>query len=605
MISKLMKHLLLILTTLFFTLSALAAERHALVIGNTHYPENGLLVTPLDNCIPDARLIASTLQSLGFKVTLVEDATKSAMDDALLAWEEKLPKGCDALVYFAGHGIEHNGRNYLLGTNARLKAQSRIGEEALEAETVAQAMLLSGAKSSLLFLDCCREAPPAEWVTRGIKKRGLADVKINGDIIIAYAAKPGDSALDTPTISGTDVTLAHGPYAQAVDRFLRSGLKHTDFFQQVRREVARLTGGQQRTWENGSFLDEFYFSPPTSSPVAPAPMPAPAPAVVTADPFAGTFAGQAWENSKGTPFRWCPPGEFWMGSSEEDKKTFARDDVTTDDETRHKVKLTRGFWLSQNEVTQGEWETVMGTTLKDQARKMLQDDTLYDIDGKITTLRDLKGAKRDDDPANQIAIESPSLPIYFVSWDEAVEYCRKLTDKERSAGKIPAGWRYSLPTEAQWEYACRADTETTLYSGGMTIKGKTNAPALDAIAWYGGNSSEGYSGRGWDTKVWPEKQYPGGVAGPRRVGQKKANAWGLHDMIGNLYEWCADWYAADIFSSVADPKGPSSGIVRVIRGGSWDCLAAYCRAAHRCSHEPGDRSNSGLGFRPALVPSTP
>lgn len=117
-----------------------AAERHALVIGNSHYSADGLLVTPLNNCVPDARLIDTTLESLGFKVTKVEDATKSVMDESLLTWEQNLPKDCDALVYFAGHGIEHNGKNYLLGTNSKLKAQSRIGEEALEAleaETVA------------------------------------------------------------------------------------------------------------------------------------------------------------------------------------------------------------------------------------------------------------------------------------------------------------------------------------------------------------------------------------------------------------------------------------------------------------------------------------
>ncbi|MFO1485694.1 MAG: caspase family protein [Verrucomicrobiaceae bacterium] len=235
-----MKALLPVILCLINTWAVHAAERYALVIGNTHYPENGVLVTPLDNCIPDARLITITLESVGFRVTKLEDATKSAMDEALLAWEEKLTKGCEAIVYFAGHGIEHSGKNYLLGTNARLKAQSRIGEEALEAETVAQAMLLAGARASILFLDCCREAPPAEWVTRGTKKRGLADVKVDGDIIIAYAAKPGDSALDQPVVAGAGVLTGHGPYAQAVARFLSTGLKHTDFFQQVRKEVARL-----------------------------------------------------------------------------------------------------------------------------------------------------------------------------------------------------------------------------------------------------------------------------------------------------------------------------------------------------------------------------
>jgi formylglycine-generating enzyme required for sulfatase activity len=232
----------------------------------------------------------------------------------------------------------------------------------------------------------------------------------------------------------------------------------------------------------------------------------------------------------------------------------------------------------------------------------LQDDTLHTINGKKTTLRDFLGMKRDDDPTRLVFIQSPSICMYLMSWEEAVEYCKKLTEKERAAGKIPAGWRYSLPSEAQWEYACRAGIETTLYSGEMSIVGSNNAPALDAIAWYGGNSSEGYTGLGTDTKAWPEKQYPGGTAGPRRVGQKKANAWGLHDMIGNVWEWCADWYAADITSSLTNPTGPTSGADRVFRGGSWRDFASSCRAANRGSIVPGSR-NYFLGLRPALVPS--
>ncbi|WP_395744772.1 SUMF1/EgtB/PvdO family nonheme iron enzyme [Prosthecobacter sp.] len=610
-----MKCLLLTFCILSFTLSSLAAERHALVIGNTHYPEGGVLVTPLDNCITDARLVASTLQGIGFKVVIVEDATRGAMDDALLAWEEKLPKDCEAVVYFAGHGIEHNGKNYLLGTNARLKAQSRIGEEALEAETVAKAMLEAGARSSFLFLDCCREAPPADWVTRGIKKRGLAEVKVDGDIIIAYAAKPGASAMDLPTITGADVKTTNGPYAQALARFLRSGLKHTDVFQQVRMEVSRLTGGQQRTWESGSFIEEYYFSTPSRStpssssasvmpvtpvPVTPVPVtPPPAAAEVS---FAGTTPGQSWKNSHGTPFRWCPPGEFWMGSTPEDKATFNRDACVTSDEPRHKVKLSLGFWLSQHEATQIDWETVMGATVKDQAKKALRDDTLYALGGGRTTLREFWRVKKDARPEDLSFTPSSGACIYMVSWEEAMEYCRKLTDAEHASGKIPANWRYTLPTEAQWEHACRAGTETPVYSGRMIIFGSNNSATLDAISWYGGNSSQGFIGPGFNTAGWPQKQYPGGLAGPRQVGLKQPNAWGLHDMIGNVWEWCTDWYFPDISSGVENPIGPAYGTGRVVRGGSWDSGAAYCRAAKRRSLEPGLRLNF-LGFRPALVRS--
>jgi len=196
-----------------------------------------------------------------------------------------------------------------------------------------------------------------------------------------------------------------------------------------------------------------------------------------------------------------------------------------------------------------------------------------------------------------IGVESEKIAMYHVNWEEADEWCEKAS---RHAGV--RGWRMTLPTEAQWEYACRAGTAGMTYAGDFSIKGKSNAPCLDGIAWYGGNSNVGYSGTGWDTASWPEKQYPGGTAGPRRVGTKSANEWGLYDMLGNVWEWCADWAAGYPREAVTDPQGPASGAYRVMRGGSWFHYAARCRAACRFNNDPGYRRHN-LGFRPALVPS--
>ncbi|MBL9113863.1 MAG: caspase family protein [Verrucomicrobiaceae bacterium] len=271
--------LALVLSSTVFTQAV--ADKVALVIGNNTYPSDGELVTPLNNCVRDAHLVAQTLTRIGFQVREMTEASRSDIEDSLISFQNAIVKGGTALIYFAGHGIEVDGQSYVLGTNSKLKARSLLAEEGLKAETLAQFMIDAGAGASFLFLDCCREAPPTEWLSRGIKKRGLADTKVDGDIIIGFAAKPGQSAQDAPLVTAPGVSNLNSPYAQALCKWLPHGLKHTDFFHKVRQEVNILTGGQQRTWENGSFLNEYVFGsgggsvptpPPTIVPV-PTPMP--------------------------------------------------------------------------------------------------------------------------------------------------------------------------------------------------------------------------------------------------------------------------------------------------------------------------------------------
>ena len=263
-------------------------------------------------------------------------------------------------------------------------------------------------------------------------------------------------------------------------------------------------------------------------------------------------------------------GSFMMGSPTDEPGRY-------DDEIQHRVTLTQDFWLGKYSVTQGQWKAIMGTTLIDQAEKA------HPGEGK-----------------KWIFSIGGDYPLYYVNWLEAAEFCRALTEREQSAGRLPAGYKFILPTEAQWEYACRAGTSTALYNGDIVILGECDAPALDGIAWYTGNSSVGYEGQGWDTKDLKEKQYPGGFAGPRKVGGKKPNAWGLYDMIGNVCDWCRDWYGGYPSGSATDPAGPLSGSRRVLRGGSWYYYARNCRSAYRYNYVPRDRS-SDIGFRVALA----
>ena len=184
-----------------------------------------------------------------------------------------------------------------------------------------------------------------------------------------------------------------------------------------------------------------------------------------------------------------------------------------------------------------------------------------------------------------------------VSWDQVQEFLKRIEDYIPSIG-------FALPTEAQWEYACRAGTEMATYAGAVEILGEMNAPALDPIAWYGGNSGVDFElDNGWDSSGWTEKQYPHQRAGTRPVGLKGPNPWGLYDMLGNVWEWCADGRRDYSAESVTDPIGPTApGAERVLRGGSWGNDARFVRSAIRRADHPDIRGYS-IGFRCARVQS--
>ena len=234
------------------------------------------------------------------------------------------------------------------------------------------------------------------------------------------------------------------------------------------------------------------------------------------------------------------PGTFMMGSPADE---LGRDS----DETQHQVKLTQAFFFSEKEVTQAQWVEVVGSN-----------------------------------PSYFPGCDE--CPVEQVSWYDAVEYCNALSaledlDLAYEVNGTNVNWDessngYRLPTEAEWEYACRASTTTAFYSGGITETGCAD-PNLDEIGWYCGNAS----------------------GATHEVGQKLSNAWGLYDMSGNAWEWCWDWYG-EYSGDVTDPVGPDSGAWRVPRGGSWLISARYCRSADRSRGDPGSR-NYTIGLRPA------
>ncbi|HUT89499.1 MAG TPA: SUMF1/EgtB/PvdO family nonheme iron enzyme, partial [Thermoguttaceae bacterium] len=234
-------------------------------------------------------------------------------------------------------------------------------------------------------------------------------------------------------------------------------------------------------------------------------------------------------NSIGMKLTLIPPGEFLMGSPESDGKAGG------DEKPQHRVRITKPFFLGVYPVTQGEYERVMGETSANQG-------------------------------------EGKSAPVVQVKWDDGLEFCRKLSvlPQEKATGAV-----YRPPTEAEWEYACRAGTTADYPFGG-------DISALRNYAWQGEDR----------------------VYSPQSVGMKRPNAWGLFDMLGNVREWCQDWYAEEYYkvSPVDDPLGPmewSENNDRVARGGSYHYVAAGCRSA--CRYHSANCWHSDIGFRVVLL----
>jgi formylglycine-generating enzyme required for sulfatase activity len=258
--------------------------------------------------------------------------------------------------------------------------------------------------------------------------------------------------------------------------------------------------------------------------------------------------------------RWIPPGRFRMGSPEDEPGRWK------DEGPQQIITLAEGYWLFDTPCTQALWVAVMG--------------------------------------GNPSRFQDPRRPVEEVSWNLIhQEFLPALNARfEDLAGGDPG--RFVLPSEAQWEYACRAGTETALYTGPIEILGRNNAPALDAIAWYGGNSGVGFDlDNGYNSADWPEKQYPDSPSGTHPVALKDANPWGLYDMLGNVWEWTEDAWHGSHEGAAPDgrPRAGEPGAARrVLRGGSWISDGRGVRSAHRFAYDPGDR-NVYFGFRLARV----
>ena len=262
--------------------------------------------------------------------------------------------------------------------------------------------------------------------------------------------------------------------------------------------------------------------------------------------FTGPSPGEPAGNPNPAAWAWVSPGTFTLGGA---TGSIGQE---SDETPATAVVLTNGFWVSRFEVSQQEYLNLIGVN-----------------------------------PAWFVG--NPSRPVEYVSYSEATNYCALLTAQEQAAGRLPAGYTYRLPTEAEWEYACRAGSTTEFCYGDDPFGAE-----LGYYAWFWDNSGS--------TNPPPDYSYliEGKYYTTQPVGTRQMNRWGLSDLHGSVWEWCLDWYGTYPGGTVTNYTGVTNGTSRVIRGGSWNGGAGSCRSANRSAAFPDGRS-SGVGFRAILA----
>jgi formylglycine-generating enzyme required for sulfatase activity len=495
------------------------------------------------------------LQSLGFTVEKVLDGSLDQIETAVMRLKNRLSvsKNSYGFFFYAGHGVQSNGENYLIPIGANITSENSLRNRAVSVQWALSELNDAGNELNVVVLDACRDNPFA-WARSG--SRGLSVIANQpADSIVVYATSAGSTAADGTGRNGLFT-------AQLLKNIKTPGLEVTELFRRTGADVAQASDRKQIPAVYSQFFGNAYLgsAPVATAPVQPTPVPQPTPIpqptpqpTPTPSPQPSPQPTPAPEIQPAaqpiaTPERIVVPemvringGTFTMGS-------FASEVGRAADREgpQHRVTVS-SFYMGKYPVTQKEYQEVMGTN-----------------------------------PSN---FKGDNLPVETVSWYDAVNYCNRLSQRE---GLTPAytingtnvTWNsnangYRLPTEAEWEYACRAGTTTPFSTGNNITTSQAN---------YNGNYPYDNNAKG----TYREKT--------TAVGSFSQNPWGLYDMHGNVYEWCWDWYDAYKPDAQTDPRGASSGSGRVIRGGGWFSNAPLLRSAYRGSNTPSSRYNN-IGFR--------
>ncbi len=501
----------------------------------------------------DAKAVADLLKQGGYtvKVLLGKDATKAAIEAALTTFSKEGNADGVVLIGMFGHGVQYDELAYFgpYDTSTRgLKdfkgntLRDRNGQLMQEPDpdtmvsmrAFLDAMTLSKAKNKIMLADCCREDTSA---ARGRNAFGsnLTTADLPEGTAALFACSRNEQAYEHDDWQHGAFTRAF--LDQVVPIAAQGNVKAGNLAEKIQETVEAMVQEKARKSQNVTYLNSGIVDlqlrfPKSLTAKADAPMRStPEKSPPKSPPTSA--GGDLITNSIGMKLKLIPAGEFMMGSPSDEADRYENEGP------QHKVRITKPFYMGVTEVTQGQWFTVMKTKL---------------WEGKKNT-KPWEGKR--------LVKDGDTYPAIYISWEDAVAYCQKLSALE--------GKQYRLPTEAEWEYACRG-TSTTAYSFGG------NPSQLSDYGWWGGFVGDG------NAKGEPYAH---------EVSMKKPNPFGLSDMHGNVYEWCEDVYDEKAYASrsgtTLDPLSESGSADRVLRGGSWNFYSWFARSAYRVMYLPDDR----------------
>jgi len=590
---------------------ACADDKYALVVGVENYIPTEL--PSLEYAEDDAESLGRALESLGFSVISMTTSSDNPRHRSTTAARimEQVEKRLDdraasdtVVLAFSGHGVQFKGDKefYFCPGEAELRDRKSL----LPMGPVLEAVGHCKAGRKLLLVDACRDELTPEAAGKGVAVEldpaGVFRAEPPAGTIALFSCQPKEKSFELKQFGHSVFThhvLEYLTGRAGTDRYPRQEVSVEELVPYVRartrESVDKILGARQKPealtpdakipdWSLGRIGGDL-------ASVAPRPLPAVPP---VPRPAAGPRPGETRENSMGMKLVVIPAGEFEMGAREtaDELKAagfFVPEGYDTSDERPvHRVKITKPFLMGVHEVTLGEFLAFYNDGFK----------------GKLDCEKDGKGGfgydpKNPDKPFEQKPEYRPwnwghpdmdlstaagkerafRQPVVNVSWNDCVAFCEWLSRKE--------GKKYRLPTEAEWEYACRAGTTTRFWNGDDPEGLATIGNVAD------GTAKQKFSG-------WTTIRSRDGHVFTSPVGSfDRANPFGLNDMHGNVAEWCSDWYDEKYYatSPAVDPKGPSSaGSFRVIRGGSWGGDPVYCRSANRVIGTPANRYDN-IGFR--------